>query len=94
MKSFKLIIALFSIVLITQSCSKDKTPNPKEEPILYHNNIRIGNQNNQLGSFINLSTGKVYNFEDAYAHQNEIDLAFLHDFGYGALVSPAWISNN
>jgi hypothetical protein len=41
-----------------------------------------------------LSTGKAYTFSEAFANQEEIDLVFLHDVGYGALVSPVWVYNN
>ena len=87
-----LFAALFSFLFI--SCKKDKNIEPIQKTIISYNNIKIGNQNNQLGCFINLSTGKVYQFDEAFEKQNEIDLIFLHDFAYGALISPAWVYNN
>lgn len=90
MKKITALFMFFCLIAAVLACSKDDDPQPTPD-ITTYTNIRMGNQNSQTGCFINLSTGKVYDFEEAFAHQNEIDVAFLHDFGYAVFVSPAWM---
>lgn len=90
----RILIFATGLIFLSFSCSKDDDA-VTDDGIRIHSNVRIGNQNNnEPGSFINLSTGEVYTFAEAFNRQQEIDLVFLHDSGFGAVVSPAWVYNN
>lgn len=62
-------------------CKKeDKTPSaPVDDSINSFASITVGNQNNPVGCFINLRNGTVYNLQDAFAAQDQIDLIFYND---------------
>lgn len=85
-------LLLSAFVLLTfLSCSKKAKTEP-DQGITTYTNVKLGNQKNtDVGSFINLATGKVYKAAEAFTKQNEIDLVFLHDAGFAAIVSPAWV---
>lgn len=94
MKKFTFLSIMGCIMLIFPACSSDEGE-PASESLVTHNRIVLGNQNHvQIGSFVNLYSGKIYTIREAFENQGQIDLVFFHDDPSNApcLVSPSAVA--
>ncbi len=88
------LLALLIVGVSFSSCGRSNDEDPTTTPVpgpkmKSYNDVKIGNQHSQNGTYINMYTGKVYSKQEAYQNQGEIDFGFFfNNIHQNFLASP------
>lgn len=87
---FLMLPALMSaLLMLFNACEKENNGSGITGKILVYKSVKIGNQYNPIGHYVNVYSGKVYTKAEAYEKQAEIDLAFFHAYSNSVFVGPS-----
>ncbi len=88
-KSLMLPALVSALFMLFNACEKENNEPGITGKILVYKSVKIGNQHNPIGHYVNVYTGKVYTKAEAYEKQAEIDLAFFHAYSNSVFVGPS-----